>query len=568
MKGLGVDPTTMAVLFGWLDQIVNEMDDLICMSAFSPTISEGYDRASGIYTSTGNLIAQGCSGLPSFTNTMPDAVKNIIEIYKGNLSPGDIILYNDPYIGGTHLMDVKLFKPIFQKGELTYWVGTTGHWPDIGGSFPGGFGSNVTEIFQEGLTFPGVKLYEKGKLNEGLVALILANVRVPEERFGDLKAQVGVLNIGERRLKTLLHKYRGDTVAFYVAHREDMAERHLRSYIREIPDSTYSATDYLDNDGYEDKPIKIHVDITVDRDNMTFDFSKSSPPVTGPMNCGRSIIPAACFFFLKHTFPDIPINSGIYRPLKFILGDTFLNAKFPRPVSGAAAEVSNRIYDVCTLALSEALPKELPAQPFATINNVAIAGKDLQGKDFVMYIYTGGGYGGYDGGDGFPYGAPPSGTSRVQPYEVFEHLYPMRTKQFSLREDSGGKGQYRGGFGAVIEVELLAEATVGALGDRTKFAPKGILGGKDALRNEMYIIRNTGKKYEFPLGAKGMTTMRKGDVLVIKTPGGGGYGNPAERERELILKDVVNGFIDRETAEKAYNITISDEELKAIRKKM
>jgi N-methylhydantoinase B len=565
------DPATLAVLWGWLQQITNEMDEVVCLSAFSPTISEGYDRASGIYTKTGKMVVQGKTSLPIFILTMQDAVEVIIEAFKEELFPDDIILYNDPYRGGTHLMDVKVFKPFFRGGKLAYWLASSGHWPDVGGAAPGGFVPGATEIFQEGLRFPPVKIYEKGKLNDALLTVLLANVRIPEERYGDLQAQIGSLRVGEERLNAVLDKYGDDTLEFYISEMIQRSEQHMRSYIKEIPDGIYSATEWMDNDGIEDVPVKIALDVVIEGDSMTFDFSKSSPPVRGPVNAGISVAKSGVYTFLMHTFSDIPINSGIFNPTKFIWSkQTFLNASHPRPVSGAAAEVTQRIYDICSIALSKVLPKRIPANPFGTINNTGIGGIDSEGKDYIMYVFTGGGYGGYDEGDGFPYGAPPVGTSRVQPYEVFEQLYPIRTRCFSLREKSGGIGKYRGGLGAVIEIELLEEeARVGFMGDRVRFGPQGVHGGGEGTKNEVYIVRKNGEIDRLPLGAKGSTIIHKGDVISIHTPGGGGYGVPHERDRELILKDIINEIINVEEAERDYNIgPVSEVELDAIRRKM
>jgi len=567
-----VDPATLAVIHGWLQQITNEMDEVLCLAAFSPTISEGTDRAAGIYSQTGKLIVQGITSLPIFIITMQEALEVIIEFFKGEFSPDDIILYNDPYRGGTHLMDVKVFKPFFRDGKLVYWLGTSGHWPDIGGAFPGGFGPGVTEIFQEGLRFPPVKIYEKGQLNQALLTVLLANVRIPEERYGDLQAQIGALRVGEQRLNDLLDKYGDDTVAFYVAEMTRRSEQHMRSYIQEIPDGIYSATEWMDNDGIDDDPVKIALDVTVKGDTITFDFSQSNPPVRGPVNAGTSVPKSGVYTFIMHTFPDVPINAGIFNPINFtpISRPTFLNASHPKPVAGAAAEVAQRIYDVCALALGKVLPTRIPGNPFGTINNVSIGGVDSEGRPYIMYVFSGGGYGGYDEGDGFPYGAPPVGTSRVQPYEVFEHHYPVSTRRFSLRENSGGIGKYRGGLGARIEIELLGqEAKVGFMGDRTKFGPKGMQGGGEGAKNDIFMITKTGEINRLPLGAKGGATMYKGDVLVINTPGGGGYGTPQERDRRLILKDIVNKVITIEEAKKNYNIGfVSDEELEEIRRRI
>ena len=565
-----VDPVTLAVIWGWLQQITNEMDEIVCLSAFSPTISEGCDRASGLYTKTGMMIAQGKTSLPIFILTMQDAVEVIIDAFKGDFYPDDIILFNDPYRGGTHLMDMKVFKPFFRGGKLAYWLGSSGHWPDVGGAAPGGFVPGATDIFQEGLRFPPVKIYEKGKLNEALLTVLLANVRISEERYGDLQAQIGSLRVGEERLNAMLNKYGDDNLEFYIDEMMRRSEQHMRSYIREIPDGVYSATEWMDNDGISNEPVKIALDVTIEGDSMTFDFSHSSPPVKGPVNAGISVAKSGAFTFLMHTFPDIPINSGIFNPTQFVFSrKTFLNASHPKPVSGAAAEVTQRIYDVCATALSKVIPKRIPANPFGTINNTAVGGVDSEGRDYIMYVFTGGGYGGYDEGDGFPYGAPPVGTSRVQPYEVFELLYPIRTRRFSLRENSGGVGKYRGGLGAVIEIEFLEEATVGFMGDRVRFGPQGVHGGGEGRKNKIYIVRNNGEIDKLPLGAKGGTIVHKGDIISIHTPGGGGYGVPEERNRQLILRDIINEVIGREEAERDYHIgPVSEEEFEEIRRAM
>ncbi|MDP6179663.1 MAG: hydantoinase B/oxoprolinase family protein, partial [Desulfatiglandales bacterium] len=304
-----VDPASLAVIRGWLQQITNEMDEVVCLSAFSPTISEGHDRASGVYSKKGKMIVQGETSLPIFIMTMQDALEVINEAFKGEFYPDDIIMYNDPYRGGTHLMDMKVFKPFFRQEELTYWLGSSGHWPDVGGAAPGGFVPGATEIFQEGLRFPPVKIYDKGVLNEALLNVLLANVRLPEERYGDLQAQIGSLHVGEERLSALLDKYGDSVVEFYIDEMARRSEQHIRSYIREIPDGIYPATEWMDNDGVSDEPVKIFLDVIIEGESMTFDFSKSSPPVRGAVNAGISVAKSGVYSLLMHTFSDIPINS-------------------------------------------------------------------------------------------------------------------------------------------------------------------------------------------------------------------------------------------------------------------
>ncbi|MFC2013627.1 hydantoinase B/oxoprolinase family protein [Chloroflexota bacterium] len=564
-----VDTVTLAVIKGWLEQIVDEMDEVLCKSAFSPTISEGYDRANGIYRDNGDFIAQGKTGLPCFIQVMQDTVKAVIEAASAQegINEGDIFMMNDPYFGGTHLMDVKFCKPYFRNGSLLYFLANTGHWPDIGGSSPGGFAFGARDIHQEGVRIPPIKLYSKGELNKAALTLLLANIRIPEDRLGDLKAQVGALRIGEERLNRLLEKYGTETVAACIDELEKRAETHMRSYIAEIPDSVYSDTRYIDNDGVDDKPIRICLDLQVTGSDICFDFSKSSPPSKGPINCSFSCVASACLTTLKHLFPDIPLNAGMLKPVRIIVPqNTFLNAAYPKAVAGIA-QIQFRVVDVVSGALAQAVPEKLWADSCGTINNIGIGGEDPERGPYIMYLYTGGGYGGWKGGDGFTYGAPSMSISRVQPYEVFEQHYPVITRQFSIRESSGGAGKYRGGFGAVIEIEFLGkEAKISLLGDRGKFGPKGILGGGDGAKDEVSIIKKNGDKIVFPFLTKGEAFIEQGDLIQVKTPGGGGYGDPHERERELILKDVVKGFCTKEEAEKEYDILIQDEELEYIRK--
>ena len=564
MRERTVDPATLAVISGWLQQIVDEVDEVLCMSAFSPVISEGHDSASCLFTETEKLVVQGRKGLPIFIATMQDALEVVRKTFQGEFYPGDIIMFNDPYYGGTHLQDVKVFKPFFRDGKLAYWLGNTGHWPDIGGATPGSFNPNAVEILQEGLRIPPVKVYSKGKMNKDLVAFLLANVRVSEERLGDLQAQVGCLNVGEKRLNALLDKWGDDTVKFYIDEFIQRSEQHLRSYIKEIPDGIYSAIEHMDNNGNDDRPVTLSLDVTVKGDAMTFDFSKSDPPVRGPVNAGISVAKSGAYTFVMHTFPNVPINAGIFKPIKFVFSrPTFLNVSYPSPVSAAAAETAARIYDVCALALSKVLPVRIPANPHSTINSLVISGIDLKGREYVCFQFTGGGYGGYNEGDGFPYGAPPVGTSRVQPYEVVEMLYPVRIRRFSLRENSGGIGKYRGGWGGIVELEILGdEARVTVMGERVSFPAKGTQGGGDSMKNEVYVVRSNGETEKPAFGAKGRFILHKGDKIVLRTPGGGGYGSPLERDRKLILKDIVNELLSIGEAERSYGIEpVTEEEL-------
>ena len=342
-----LDPITLAVIRGGLEQIADEMDATLERMAFSPVISDGFDRASGIYhVRDGEVIMQGPRGLPNFICVMEFTVRSVIERVK-NIADGDVYIVNDPYLGGTHLMDVKMVKPFFYKGRLTAFLANSGHWPDIGGRVPGGFSTKATEIYQEGLRLPPVRIMDKGKLNQDVLDIILLNVRVSAERQGDIIAKITALNLGADRLTKLLDRYTEATVFAAVDEMKERSERLMRSHIETIPDGTYEFVDYIDSDGVDWQPLKLHLIMTVSGSDVHVDFSQSSPPCRGPLNSVFSTTLAGVFISFKHTFPDVPINAGCFAPFTVnIPPTTFLNAQPPRPVAGCAAEVCQRVIDV------------------------------------------------------------------------------------------------------------------------------------------------------------------------------------------------------------------------------
>ncbi len=561
-----VDPITLAVVKGALENMADEMDHTLAKTAFSPTISEGHDRANGLYhPQTGEVIVQGVTGLPIFIGVMQFTTQAVIErIENSGCAPGDIFLVNDPYSGGTHLMDVKMVQPFFYRGELFGYLSNTGHWPDMGGSVPGGFGTKNTEVYQEGLRIPPVRLFQRGEIDADLLTILMSNIRVPDERYGDLQAQVSALHVGETRLTEILDKYGKELVWACIEELRVRADRQMRAYVREIPDGCYAYEDYLDSDGIEDAPLKIALDMTVRGDTMHFDFSRSSPPCRGPMNSVIATTISACYIALWHIFPDVPVNAGAFQPFSFhIPKSTFLNASLPRPVAGCAAEVSQRVVDTVFGAVGKAIPERLFGAPFGTVNNVTIGGTDEIVGPYIMYMFNGGGYGGSNEHDGLIYGAPTISISKTQPCEVFEQRYPVLFRQFAIRENSGGTGAHRGGLGAVIELELSrGEAMASFIGDRGRFGPPGMLGGGPGAKCEVAIYRQ-GKKYIPPHLTKdervllrGRVSIQKGDVVQLKTPGGGGYGDPLARDAALVLRDVQRGYISRRLAKQQYGVVI------------
>jgi N-methylhydantoinase B len=555
-----LDPITLAVIHGSLEQIADEMDATLERMAFSPVISDGFDRASGIYhKKNGEVITQGPRGLPNFIYVMEFTVRSVIERVS-DVAEGDIYIVNDPYLGGTHLMDVKMVKPFFYKGKLTAFLANSGHWPDIGGRVPGGFCTKATEIYQEGLRLPPVRLFNRGKLNKEVLDIILHNVRVPEERQGDLVAKVASLNLGADRLTKLLDRYGEDTVFAAIEEMKTRSEQLMRSYIETIPDGKYVFEDYIDSDGVEWKPLTIHLEMEVKGNEVYIDFSKSSPPCKGPLNSVLSTTIAGVYIAFKHVFPDVPINAGCFLPFSFdIPPTTFLNAQSPRPVSGCAAEVCQRVIDVVLGALSQAIPERCYAAPMGTVTNLSVGGEDPKKGYYVFYSFIGGGYGGNYLTDGLINGNPTIALARTQALEIFEARYPVLFTRYAIREGSGGAGMRRGGLGVIFEFQIRrGEASASLLGERGRFAPFGILGGKSAkLAKHTFVLQ--GKEYLPPHISKDEgILMQSSDLLRLETPGGGGYGDPMKRPPELVLQDVRRGYYSREIAEREYGVLIKE----------
>lgn len=549
-----IDPLTLAVIRGRLEQIADEMDTVFERMAFSPVISDAWDRADGIYSATdGSMIVQGHRGLPIFVGTMQFTVASVIE-QSADHAPGDVYLINDPFSGGTHIMDTKLVRPYYYKGELFAFLANTGHWPDLGGRVPGGFGASASDCYQEGLRIPAVKLFKKDQLQTDIVRLVQMNSRIPEDVLGDIDAQSTALRVGDTRLTELLDEYGVETVNTVIATLRERSEKQMRSYISDIPDGSYSFVEVMDNDGITNEPLRIDARLTVRGDEMDIDFSHSSAPCTGPMNSVRAATISSTVVAIKHVFPDIPINSGIFAPLHFDLPESvFLNAQPPRPVAGCAAETSQRIITAVMGALAGAVPEMVPAGSSATVNNLSMGGVDKDGEPYVMYVFLGGGYGGHLQGDGLSNGCSLMSIGRVQSIETLEQRYPIRFNSYGLREGSAGDGRTRGGFGVHFEFELTSDqAQASLLGDQSQTPPQGRNGGTNGLPSSPWF-RLDGETVVLPMVSKGENvSLKKGDVVCLRTPGGAGYGLPAERSTEAVARDVENGYLTAEDATRRY----------------
>ena len=560
---MNVDPLTLAVVRGGLEQIAEDMDLTMQRTAFSPVISEANDFANGIYEAdTGEVVAQGRWGLALFIGVMQFTVQAVLRtVNRDEIEEGDIFFVNDPYSGGTHLMDVGMVKPFFHDGELFVYLSNRGHWPDIGGMVPGGFASSTTEVYQEGLRIPPVKLFSRGELNEDLLKLVLANIRVPNERRGDIQAHLAAFEVGERQLRKLLARYGRKTVAACIGELKERSETQMRSYLEELPDGIYEYTDHMDNDGIGVEPLRINLKMTVRGSDAHLDFSGSSPPCRGPMNSVISAATSACYLGFRHIFPEVPVNAGCFKPLTIDIPDTtFLNAQLPAPVAGCSSEVSQRVGDVVMGALEQAVPERGGAGIFGTITNQSIGGIDEMVGPYVMYMFNGGGYGGHREGDGLIYGAPIISVARSQPVELYEQRYPVRIRKFAIREESAGAGEHRGGFGAIIETEFVrGVGTASVIGDRGDFAPRGIHGGGDAANCRIEFIR--GEEVYVPrhkIKDSGIRLL-PGDLIRLYTPGGGGYGDPLNRKPALVAEDVRDEYIGRQTARDVYGVVFAGE---------
>lgn len=548
------DPATLAVLENGLRNVVEEMDITTERLAFNPTMSEARDRASGIYdATTGEVITQGETGMPIFVGVMQFAVQAAIAA--GPYAEGDVVILNDPYLGGTHLMDMKIVKPFFYRGRLLAMLANTGHWTDIGGAVPGGFGVKATEVFQEGMRITPTLLYHKGHLNEGVLNLMLDNMRRPDERLGDLKAQLAALNTGASRLTAFLDRYGGDTVLAAIGELRERSERLMRNYLAELPDGTYESVEHMDSDGVVDEPIRIHTAMTISGDEVIFDFSGSNQPVEGPLNAAISATVASVYLAVKHLFPDIPINAGCFRPVQVQVPENiFLNAGYPKAVSGSSAEVSCRVVDAVFSCAAQAMPDRVPAQNFGTVSNFTISGVDpWTGKTYVMFRFSGGGYGGHPELDGLTNGSAPISASRTSQVEVLEQLYPIRFDHYAIRPDSAGAGLHRGGFGVSFGIRLLrGQAVSSILADRGRFAPKGLLGGGPGAPTTVeYHLGGSVYRPEHITKAE-QVRMMPDDVAYIDTAGGGGYGRPEERTAQAVRQDVTRGLISSDNAQRDY----------------
>jgi N-methylhydantoinase B len=520
------DPVELAIFRSAVHSIAEEMGAALRRTALSPNIKERRDYSCAIFDGAARVIAMG-DHMPVHLGSMPMSVEAAVAAT--NFNRGDVVVLNDPYAGGTHLPDITMVLPVFLPAaeKPAFYVSARAHHADVGGAFPGSMGP-AREIFEEGLRIPPVRMVRGGVTDPEMLAMILLNVRTPQEREGDLAAQIGACRVGEQRILDLVEKYGHAQVQWLTGELLNYSERLVRAELERMPPGEFAAEDWLDDDGVGDTPIRIAVRIRIDPGaaSMHVDFAGSSPQVKGSVNAVRAITLSACFYVLRCLLSqDAPATAGILRPLTLVTPQgSIVDACSPAPVAGGNVETSQRIVDVLLRALAQAIPDRVPAASAGTMSNLTIGGIDPRtGQPFTYYETTAGGMGARPGMDGISGVQTHMTNSLNTPIEALEYAYPFRVRRYGYREGSGGSGKYRGGDGLIREIELLAPAQATLLADRRKFGPWGLQGGEDGAAGRAVVIRAaTGEVIE--LRGKCSLYLEAGDVLRIETPGGGGWG--------------------------------------------
>ena len=559
-----LDPITVEVVTERLIAIVREMRATMIRTAYSVTIFEMKDFSCALFDATGRLVAQSREDLPVHVVPMPWTVEAILEEYAGDVNPGDIFLMNDAYRGGTHLNDVTMLYPIFDGDDLVFLAANRSHWDDVGGMVPGSMSGLATEILQEGMRIPPIRIYEKGRENTAVLDLLFTNMRVPENRKGDFRGMLATCRVAESRTHEILDRHGLDNVIACVERNIERTESRTREHIRALPDGTYHAEDYLEfyHDGVFD-PVLLRLALSVEDDTIHIDFTGSSEQVAGVVNASLAVSAAGAVIALKAFFdPEDPINQGIFAPLTFTAAPgTVVNAIPPVPC-GAHAEIRRRTITLTAAALATAMPERMAGDMQGTSNHTLIGGiDDRSGRNYVFYEVPVGGSGGfleYDGSSVFGT-VDWADNQPILPAEAIEVHFPLEVVREEIRTDSCGHGRRRGGFGLQLELKALSrQATFSLVSDRAIVPPFGVLGGTSGAPNA-YSIRSNGEIT--PLATPGKASgipLSQNDVVIACTAGGGGYGPPREREPELVATDVTDGFLSPHMARDLYGVVLAD----------
>ena len=558
-----VDPATFEIIKNSLYKIAEEMRVVLAKTAYSPLLKSAGDYSCGVFDARGEMVAQG-PDLPIHLGSMPDAVRAVVGTFAADVHDGDVFLHNDPYFGGSHLPDVNVVRPAFYEGRLLGYACLRAHWPDVGSATPGSYGA-VTEIFGEGLRIPPLRLISRGALNVDLEKLILANVRTPDERKGDLGAQLAATLRATERLKALAQRYGDGELIGYMAQVMDYSERLMRATLMDLPDGEGIFEDFCDGDGIADDesgadaPFRICLSVKKTADRLIVDFAGTDAQVKGPMNAPLSVTASGVFCGLKTAVDPnnlIPPNSGCWRSIEIrARKGSVVNAEFPAPVVYANHEISHRVADMVMGALVSFMPEQVMACSQGTSAILTLGGVDPRnGRRYVSYETVKGGYGARPNKDGINCIASGISNTMNTPVEIMETAFPVRIERYEVNPDSGGAGRYRGGCGAKRVWRMLedADATCALCMERMTSPPFGLLGGKAGAAAVVTLTTPDGVTRRLP--SKGAFAAPAGSVVAMITPGSGGFGPVANRDPEAIGRDLVDGYVSAASAERDYGI--------------
>ena len=570
-RRLELDAIGLHVLHNALTNIAAEMAIVMMKNSYSTRFNEGLDFSTMLLDRAGNIIAER-----NFAPAMMGAVNYTLrwtleELGEEFFQPGDVVVHNDPYRGNCHIPEHMLMKPIFVEGELIGFAGAIGHLAEVGGKAPGSFASDATDVYQEGLRLPPVKLLEGGRYNEQLWRVILANHRTPRNSWGDFHAMIGALNIGERRMAELVARYDLATVVEGAHLLIDYTERRLRAEIAELPEGSFAASLTVEDDGVGTEPFDVQVKLVIRDGRIIADFTGSSPQVRGPMNCTFVVAAAALYnavFSVTDPLDQIPRNSGCYRPLQVIApAGTVVNVRHPGPSVGGNTDLQPKLIDLLLAAFAKAVPDRVAAATGGSSSNLLFGGVHPEtGRYYSNYNFDGMGTGGTARKDGNDGEVTRHSNCRNTPVEVFEHRYPLLTLRYGLARDSGGAGRHRGGLGTERTIRIMApEITFSALFDRCKLAGPGLFGGHEGGRSAL-MVKLAGESgfrtFQEAFGVRSPTKftnvlLHRGDELYYRAPGGAGFGPPAERDPAAVRADVLEGYLSPEAALRDYGVDAS-----------
>jgi N-methylhydantoinase B len=544
---VNVDPITFAVIKSGLDSIVDDMAYTVVRIARSEIVKDVMDFSAALCDTRGQMIAQAKT-IALHLGAVPEAIEAVLTKFGDDLHEGDVVIMNDPYHGGMHLPDIFMFVPIFHDGKRRAFAVVICHHTDVGGRVPGSNASDSTEIYQEGIRMPPLKLYDRGELNTTLETLIKINVRVPERVWGDIQAQFAATQVGARGLGRLFERYGADEVEQYMAELMDYAERLTRDEIRRWPKGTFTFQDHIDSDGFTDNPIPIKVAITVEEDSLFVDYTGSSPQLKAALNSTKSYTHSNTYLSVRCVLSrEIPNNVGFFRCIKVNVPEaSVLNPVLPGACA-ARALTGYRIFDTMLGALAQIVPDRVPAAGEGGNSVVCISGLRHNRKPFIIVDMICGAWGGRPDKDGVEAITNPSQNLSNMPVEVMEAEHPVLVEEYALVPDSCGAGRFRGGIGIKRSYRILAdEALLQLRTDRVKFAPYGLAGGRNGGASRNFIT--VGEKTS-PLPSKVTMTVPRGALITHEQAGGGGYGDPQARDPQLVREDIADGKISRSFAQ-------------------